>query len=107
MTHPDAAPSLEDAVVPRHPAPSLHGRRLLLARSVWLVLAAALFANFLFGIPTYYAQLLTVCHTDPAQCASWQLLPANVQALQQLGLSVQVYATAVLSWDVAISLLFL
>jgi len=70
------------------------------------VLAAGLFANFLFGIVTYYGQLQTVCLTTLDQCAPGQLLPANVQALHQLGLSMEGYAAAVLSWDVAISLLF-
>ncbi|HLV97135.1 MAG TPA: hypothetical protein VKT82_00530 [Ktedonobacterales bacterium] len=89
------------------PDTRLRGRGLIAARVVWLVLAAGLFANFLFGIVTYYAQLQTVCLTTLDQCTNWQLLPANMQALHQFGLSVGVYAAAVTCWDVAISLLFL
>ncbi|MGO8950717.1 MAG: hypothetical protein ACLQUY_24300 [Ktedonobacterales bacterium] len=107
MTHPSAALAPEDAVLPSARPPRLRGRGLFLARTVWLVLAVGMFANFLFGIPTYFAQLQTICLTDPAQCADWQLVPANVQALHQLGVSVNTYATAVVCWDVAISLLFL
>lgn len=107
MTHPSAAlASPAEAGPSRDRPPRLRGRGLLLARSLWLVLAAGLFANFLFGIVTYHAQLQTICLTDPAQCAPWQIMPANVQALHQLGLSIDGYAAAVTCWDVAISLLF-
>lgn len=85
----------------------LHGRKLLIVRSLWLMLATGLFANFLFGIVTYYAQLHTVCLTDPEHCNFFQLVPANVPALHQLGLSVADYAAAVTCWDVAVSLLLL
>ena len=89
-----------------HPAPRLRGLRLLVARSVWLLLAAGMFANFLLGSVAYYAQLHTVC-PDLDQCVTfYQLLPANVQTLHQFGLSVADYAVVVTGWDVAISLLF-
>jgi signal transduction histidine kinase len=85
----------------------LRGRKLLIARSLWLMLAAGLFVDFLVGIPRYHAQLQTVCLlTDPQHCTFYQLVPANVPALHQLGLSVADYAAAVTGWDVAISLLF-
>jgi hypothetical protein len=35
----------------------LHGCRLPLARSIWLVLAAGLFANFIASIPAYQASV--------------------------------------------------
>ncbi len=107
MTQP--TPTLDSPLAPSsssEPAPRLRGRGLLVARSVWLLLAAGLFANFLFGSVAYYAQLLTVCPDVDHCTAVYQLLPANVQALQQLGLSVADYAAAVTGWDVAISLLF-
>ena len=85
----------------------LRGRWLIIVRSAWLVLAAGLFADFLVGIPRYHAQLQTVCLIiDPDHCTLFQLVPANVPALHQLGLSVADYAAAVTSWDVAVSLLF-
>ena len=59
-----ASPTLDSPLAPSsssEPAPRLRGRWLLVARSVWLLLAAGLLANFLFGSPAYYAQLLTVC----------------------------------------------
>jgi len=108
MTHPSSTlASPAEAVTSTDRPPRLRGRWLLLARSVWLVLAAGLFANFLYGIVTYHAQLQTICTGDPSQCAGGQLLPANVQAVHQLGLTVADYAAAVTGWDVAISLLFL
>lgn len=85
----------------------LRGRWLVVVRSLWLALAAGMFANFLFGIVVYHAQLQTVCLTrDPQHCNFFQLVPANVPALHQLGLSVTDYAAAVTGWNVAISLLF-
>ena len=85
----------------------LRGRWLMVLRSLWLVLAAGLFADFLIGIPRYHAQLQTVCLIrDPQHCTFYQLVPANLPALHQLGLSVADYAAAVTGWDVAISLLF-
>ena len=51
MTSPSAGRALED-VVPSHPAHRLRGRGLFLALAVWLVLAAGLLANFVFGIAT-------------------------------------------------------
>ena len=86
----------------------LRGHWLALARTIWLLLAAGLLVNFILGIQAYYAQLQTVCTLGAADCGfSWLPTPANVQALHQVGLSLDVYATAFTSFAVAISLIFL
>jgi hypothetical protein len=88
--------------------PRLRGRWLAIARSVWLLLAVGLFANFVIGIQSYYAQLRTVCTDDPANCGfSWLPTSANVRALHQMGLSVEGYAAIFIAFVVAVSLVFL
>src|ERR1051326_1466438 len=88
--------------------PRLHGRWLRVARSVWLLLAVGLLANFVFGIQAYYGQLRTVCPRTSADCGGfWLPTPANVQALRHLGLSIEVYAAFFISFVVAVSLIYL
>jgi hypothetical protein len=86
----------------------LRGRWLILARGLWAMLALALLANFITGIPTYYQTLRTVCTApDPQEdCQFWQPTPANVAALHRLGLSVNTYAVYFITVDVAVSLVF-
>jgi hypothetical protein len=70
----------------------LRGRWLLLARLVWLVVAALCFGLFLLSLPPYAAQLHMVCTTvTAASCPLGGLGPAGVRALQDLALSVEGY----------------
>jgi len=81
---------------------------LLVARSAWLLIAAGVLANFFLGLPAYAAQLQTVCTSGPLRCSALSLpTPANVQALQQVGLSLEAYAAVNISWLVAVLLVYL
>src|SRR6266851_4364805 len=69
----------------------LHGRWLLIARVAWVSLVLLTLAIFVVLLPSYLAQLQTVC-SGPT-CALVQPTAATAQAMQQLGLSVSSYAT--------------
>ncbi len=79
----------------------------MLARSLWLLLALAFLANFIFSIPAYYQTLRTICTASNQEtCQFWQPTPANVTALHRLGVSVDAYAAYFITVDVAVSLVF-
>jgi hypothetical protein len=69
----------------------LHGRWLLIARVASGSLVLLTLASFVVLLPSYLAQLQTVC-TGPT-CALVQPTAVTAQAMQQLGLSVSSYAT--------------
>ncbi len=69
----------------------LHGRWLLIARVAWVSLVILTLAIFVILLPSYFAQLQTVC-TGPT-CALVQPTADTAQAMQKLGLSVRSYAT--------------
>jgi hypothetical protein len=108
--HLSAAHASQDSVAttPNNSATRLQGHWLAIARAVWIVLALLLLANFIASIPASYDQLRTMC-TNPtfAHCNIWQPTPGNMQALQQLGLSLDTYAVYTLTIDVIASLVFL
>ena len=80
---------------------------LTLARSVWVVCALLLLANFVASIPAYYQLLQTICTLpDPSNCATGQLTPDTVQALANLHLSLNSYAASFVILEVVISLLY-
>jgi hypothetical protein len=79
---------------------------LTLARSVWVVCALLLLANFVASIPAYYQLLQTICTLpDPSKCATGQLTPDTVQAFANLPLSLSSYAAFFVTLEVVISLL--
>ncbi|HEY7342450.1 MAG TPA: hypothetical protein VH591_16365 [Ktedonobacterales bacterium] len=78
----------------------LRGRWLLLARATWLATSALTLGLFIAGIPIQYTRLATPCPT--ASCASGQLQPVSVRALQSLGLSLNFFA----SYAIALILIF-
>ena len=88
--------------------PQLSGRWLLVLRCVWGLLAAGVLANFLVGIPAYYAEQTTICTTNLAQCAfNDQPTLATVAALHRLNLSLPVYASISTGFQVGVVLIFL
>src|SRR5207248_2374507 len=96
------------ATTPNKSTPRLQGRRLVIARAVWIVLALLLLANFMASIPAFYDQLRTICPTLTfGHCTIWQPTPGNMQALHRLGLSLDTYAMYTLTIDVIASLVFL
>ncbi len=69
----------------------LSGRWLLIGRGAWVSLVLLTLAIFVVLLPSYFAQLQTVCSSQT--CALVQPTPDTVQAIQQLGLSISGYAT--------------
>jgi hypothetical protein len=79
---------------------------LTLARSVWVVCALLLLANFVASIPAYYQLLQTICTLpDPSKCATGQLTPNTVQAFANLPLSLSIYVASFVILEVVLSLL--
>jgi hypothetical protein len=79
---------------------------LTLARSVWVMCAILLLANFVASIPAYYQLLQTICTLpDPSNCATGQLRPDTLQILAHLHLSLSSYAAFFVTLDVVLSLL--
>src|SRR6266480_3674560 len=89
---------INDAVVPSQatrssdrsgaPRTRLRGRRLILARVVWVAAVTLIVVPFLAWLPAYYTALKTLCTGGMATCGSLQPTPDSAQALQRLGLSV-------------------
>ena len=63
---------------------------LVLARVVWIILAALSLAVLITSLPAYMVQLQSVC--AGVRCAYGQLSPDSVQTLDDLGLSTGHYA---------------
>jgi hypothetical protein len=84
------------------PDTRLRGRRLILARVVWITVVSLIVALFLATLPAYYTLLQTVC--TGATCGAAQPTPESAQALQKLGLSVGTYATFILALTLALAL---
>jgi hypothetical protein len=89
---------------PRRSDTHLHGRWLLLARVVWLAVAALCLSLFVAGIPAEFAQLQIECPT--AVCVNGQLPPDGLRALQDLGLSLDFFAAYGVGLDVVIALVY-
>jgi hypothetical protein len=102
---------LNDALVPgqatrisdRSGAPDtrLRGRRLILARVVWVAAVTLLVVPFLAMLPAYYTALQTICTGGMVTCGGAQPTPDSAQALQRLGLSVSTYAAFTLALALA------
>ncbi len=75
----------------------LSGRWLLIARMGWIALVAFTLSVSGASLPLYMAQLRTV--SGEGVYIPWQLFPDNAQALQHLGISLDVYA----AWATALS----
>jgi hypothetical protein len=82
----------------------LHGRRLVLARVVWVALVVFTLSIFMLSLPAYFAQLQTVCVGDTCVYAYGQLTPGTAHALQNLGLSTGGYAVSILGLVIASTL---
>src|SRR5215218_2277386 len=97
-TRPEATPDQ-----PAAPAKPLRGRFLILARATWIVVAALTLSLFAAGIPFEFAMFRTVC--QPA-CTTGQLSPAGLQALRDLGLSLDFYAAYAVVLDVVLAAVY-
>src|SRR5205823_2449459 len=102
---------LNDAFVPsqatrssdRSGAPDtrLRGRRLILARVVWVAAVTLIMVPFLARLPAYSTLLQTIC--TGATCGLVQPTPDSAQAMQKLGLSVGSYAIYTLALTLALA----
>jgi signal transduction histidine kinase len=102
-------PSAVTADRPPQADTRLRGRWLLLARAVWLVVAALAVGLFAAGIPTQFAQLQVVCPAGgncPPLDGVGQLLPAGRPALHDLGLSVSFFAAYAVALDVVLAAVY-
>jgi hypothetical protein len=70
----------------------LHGRRLVIARVVWVGVVVFSLSIFIASLPAYFSQLQTVCTGDACVYSYGQLTPGSAQALHNLGFSVGAYA---------------
>jgi hypothetical protein len=80
------------------PPVRLRGRRLLLARVAWLVVAALALGLFVSGIPAEFALLHIPCPT--VSCPTGQLSPSGLHALEELGLSLDAFAAYTVAMDI-------
>ena len=76
-------------------ATRLRGRRLRVARALWLSLVLLTLGVFIATSPAYYMQLLLVCPSAATACDIEQLTPEGVRAIEALGLSFDGYASAI------------
>ena len=73
----------------------LHGYRLVLARLLSLSLAGLSVGLFVACIPSYFAFLHLLCTDTAAACnTGGQLAPGDVSRLQELGLSIDFFASS-------------
>lgn len=85
----------------------LRGKTLILARSVWLLLTAAMLVSLPTGFQTYYQTLRRICDS-PASCTLFtQATPTKVLALHRLGLELSDFITILLCVQALITLVFL
>jgi len=68
----------------------LSGRRLVLARVFWIVIAIFYLGMFAVSLPGLVMQLQTTCTSS---CADWQLSPDAARTLQYAGLSLGDYVS--------------
>ena len=73
----------------------LSGRLLMLARGAWVSLVLLTLATLVILLPSYFAQLQTVC--SGPRCALVQPTSESLRALKQLGLSPSSYAIFMLA----------
>ncbi|CAA9446628.1 hypothetical protein AVDCRST_MAG82-3392 [uncultured Rubrobacteraceae bacterium] len=78
----------------------LRGRWLLVARVVWLAVTVVSLGLFALSLQPGYALLRTVCEHRP--CGPEQLSPEGARTIEQLGLSLDLYA----AYNVALVLVF-
>src|SRR5829696_6299706 len=88
-----AKPERDPAVDQRPP----RGHVLTLARIAWISVAALAVSLFAAGLPVEFALLHDPCPTP--RCATGQLPPAGLRALEALGLSPEAFAVYLVTLD--------
>jgi hypothetical protein len=77
----------------------LGGRWLQAARAAWIIAAILAVGFSIASLPVTYAEDQTVC-TAGAECPYWRLVPEDIEALRELGLSASFYAAYMLATDI-------
>jgi hypothetical protein len=86
----------------------LHGHWLRLLQALWSLLVICDLFVLMLSLPAFYQVLHTVCSGPIATCfITDQLLPQELIALHQAGISLHAYALAVFCLDLVASLAFL
>jgi hypothetical protein len=83
----------------------LHDRRLQAARAAWIIAAVLAVGFFIASVPVTYAEDQKVC-TAGDECPYWRLVPKDMEALRELGLSASFYAAYTLATDIVYMLGF-
>jgi hypothetical protein len=86
------------------PSTELRGPWLFAARTAWMFVVLLGAASFVLSIPAYSQALHSACLADP--CAGGQLSPGNMRALNDIGLSIDLYAAYVVALDLVVALGF-
>jgi hypothetical protein len=77
----------------------LHGRWLQVARAAWIIAAILAVGFSIASVPVTYAENQMVC-TAGDECPYWRLVPKDLEALRELGLSATFYAAYTLATDI-------
>jgi hypothetical protein len=86
------------------PSTELRGAWHFAARTAWTFVVLLTAALFIASIPAHFEALHSACSVDP--CAGGQLSPGDMRALDDLGLSIDLYAAYVLALDLVVALGF-
>ena len=103
------SPQLAPAETTRSDAPSnlLRGRRLLLARVAWIVVAVTVLGLDAASIPYAYARYKAVCTRGAQVCRDEGILtPEGARTLQELGVSHEFYAVHDVGLSTLVTLVF-
>jgi hypothetical protein len=82
----------------------LRGRRLFVARALWVGVVSLTAIIFAASIPIHLADLHRICAPEP--CVAGQLAPAEARALGALGVSIDPYTAYVFALDLVVALGF-
>jgi hypothetical protein len=79
------------------PPSNLGGRRLFVARALWVAVVSLRALIFAASVPAHLVDLHRICAAEP--CVARQLAPGDRRALGDLGFSLDVYAAYVFALD--------
>ena len=82
----------------------LRGRGLFVARALWVGVVSLTALIFAASVPVHLADLHRVCAGE--SCVAGQLAPAEMRALGDLGVSIDVYTAYVLALDLVVAIGF-
>ena len=79
----------------------LRGRRLFVARALWVGVVSLTALIFAASVPDHLADLHKFCAAEP--CVAGQLAPAEARALGDLGVSIDAYTAYVFALDLVVA----